>query len=109
MAALEGRVLDYSYNLSCSLSVGSYAKSFAQIKVPVILICGEADEVLHPSFLPMLCQWHLSPTLDKQVHMLPKLNHMSIINGASRLFPDWLAARWPVALDDRGQLVEKVA
>jgi alpha-beta hydrolase superfamily lysophospholipase len=94
MAALEGRVLSYSYNLSSSLSVGSYAKSFAQIKVPVIFICGEVDEILHVDFLPMLCQWHLSPFLDKQVHMLPKLNHMSVINGASRIFPNWLNERW---------------
>ena len=37
---------------------------------------------------------HLSPTLEKELHMLAKLNHMSILSGAARVLPQWLAQRW---------------
>ncbi|WP_197061187.1 alpha/beta hydrolase [Colwellia psychrerythraea] len=94
MAALEGRVLNYSFNLMASVSIPKYSKAFRQINVPIALICGELDEILHPSFLTTVAQWHLSPTLDKEVHMLAKLNHMSILSGAARVLPQWLAQRW---------------
>lgn len=94
MAALEGRVLNYSFNLMASVSVPKYSIAFRQVKVPIAFICGEADEILNPSFLPMVAQWHLPPTLDKEVHMLPKLNHISVLSGAARVLPQWLAQRW---------------
>lgn len=99
MAEIEGRVLNYSFNLMASVSITQYARAFRKIKVPTVLICGEADEILHPSFLPTVAQWHLGPTLDKQVHMLPKLNHMSVVNGASRVIPQWLTERWGQAFE----------
>ena len=94
MAALEGRVLDYSFNLMASVSIPSYSRALRQLKLPVVFICGENDEGLHPEFLPMAAQWHLSPELDKAVFMLPKLNHMSVLNAAARLLPQWLTQRW---------------
>ncbi|WDE02320.1 alpha/beta hydrolase [Thalassomonas actiniarum] len=94
MAALEGRVLNYSFNLMASVSIPYYSKAFRKLKLPVVFICGENDEGLHPDFLPMLCQWHLAPQLDKEVVMLPKLNHMSVLGGAARVLPQWLMQRW---------------
>lgn len=94
MAALEGRVLNYSFNLMASVSIPDYSKAFRKLHVPVVFICGENDEGLHPAFLPMLCQWHIAPELDKAVFMLPKLNHMSVLSGAARVLPQWLMQRW---------------
>ena len=111
MAALEGRVLNYSFNLMASVSIAKYSKAFRQIKVPIVLICGESDEILHPSFLPTVAQWHLPPTLDKEVYMLPKLNHMSVLSGAARVLPQWLAQRWVKSAVPQAQeehLVEQV-
>ena len=109
MATLEGRVLNYSFNLMASVSVPKYSKAFRQVKVPIVFICGDADEILHPSFLPTVAQWHLPPTLDKEVFMLPKLNHMSVLSGAARVLPHWLAQRWGKAAQDqeKGQAQEK--
>jgi len=94
MAALEGRVLNYSFNLMASVSIPKYSKAFRQINIPIAFICGELDEILHPDFLPTVAQWHLPPTLDKEVHMLARLNHMSVLSGATRVLPQWLAQRW---------------
>jgi non-heme chloroperoxidase len=94
MAELEGRVLDYSFNMMASVSIPKYSKAFRLIEVPILIVCGQNDEILHPSFLTTVAQWHLAPTTDKQVNMLAKLNHMSVLGGASRVLPQWLAQRW---------------
>ena len=118
MAALEGRVLNYSFNLMASVSIPDYKMAFRKLHLPVVFICGENDEGLHPEFLPMLCQWHLAPELDKEVFMLPKLNHMSVLSGAARILPQWLQQRFgksvqasaPVLTQEREQqLVEQAS
>lgn len=95
MAQLEGRVVEYSFNLVMSISLPRYIDTFRSIQCPVLLVCGEQDEMLHPDFLPMVHRWHLSPLIDKSLQMLPKVNHMSVIAAASKILPQWLAQRWP--------------
>lgn len=97
IAELEGRVLNYSFNLACAVSLNSYVKTFRQLKTPCLFVCGEKDELLHPEFLPTIEHWHLAPTLDKEVHMLPGVNHMSVINASSEFLIKWLAQRWKKA------------
>lgn len=112
MAKIEGRVLNYSFNLMVSVSIHKYIRAFRQINVPVIFVCGQQDEILHPEFLPTVSQWHLSPELDKQLHMLDKVNHMTVMNAASRILPTWLSQRWgqnPSSKKAAEKAVEKAA
>jgi alpha-beta hydrolase superfamily lysophospholipase len=94
IAELEGRVLDYSFNLMLSVSIKNYISAFRLLNVPTLFICGEEDEFLQPSFMPTVAAWHLAPELDKEVHMLPKIKHMTVISAASSVLTEWLSLRW---------------
>ena len=94
IAELEGRVLNYSFNLMTSVSIQNYVKAFRLLKIPTLFICGEEDEFLAPDFMPTVASWHLSPQLDKEVHMLPKTRHMTVINASTNVLIDWLSHRW---------------
>ena len=91
---MEGRVMQYSSNLVMSIGVKDYVSSFRKLQIPTLLISGADDEMLQADFLPMLAQWHLAPQLDKEVHVIPKMRHMTITNAASRILPGWIAQRW---------------
>ena len=95
MAALEGRIMEYSTNMVLSISLDKYIEPFRKVKVPTILICGENDEMINPDFLYTVYHWHLAPDLDKSIEIAPRLNHTNIVNGASKILPKWIAERWP--------------
>lgn len=95
MAKLEGRIMEYSANMVLATSTEKYITQFRQIEKPTILICGENDEMIQPEFLQTVYHWHLAPTLDKSIEIVPRLNHTNIVNGASKILPQWIAKRWP--------------
>ncbi len=90
MAKLEKRVLNYSYNLMLSCDINNYPAAFNQISVPVLLLAGELDEVIHPDLLKTIYHWHLSPQINKQIIEVPKVNHMNIVSVAAKVLPQWL-------------------
>jgi len=90
MARLEGRVLHYSYNLMLSCDINNYPRAFNKISVPVLLLCGQHDEVVHPSLLETVYHWHLKPTLNKKMVELKKVNHIQVVTASANILPDWL-------------------
>jgi|TARA_B110000114_G_C15081231_1_gene394112 non-heme chloroperoxidase len=90
MAKLEGRVLNYSYNLMLSCSINNYPRAFNKISVPVLLICGHNDEFVHPNLLETIFHWHLSPTLNKKTIEIKKVNHIQVITASVNILPEWL-------------------
>lgn len=94
MAKLEGRVTDYSFNMMTSVSIQNYVEAFRLLQVPTLLICGKEDEMLQPDAMSVIFHWHLSPELDKEIHMLDKIKHMNVINAASKPLTHWLSQRW---------------
>ncbi|EAQ63952.1 hypothetical protein MED121_04243 [Marinomonas sp. MED121] len=90
MAKLEGRVLDYSYNLMLSCDINAYPRAFNKISVPVILLVGEEDEVIHPQLMETIFHWHIQPSLSRTLIKVPKLNHIRILPAACQLLPNWL-------------------
>lgn len=94
MAKLEGRVLDYSYNLMVSCDIRNYPQAFNKVSVPILIVNGEQDEILHPEFLSTAVSWHLNAELDKQLIELPNVNHMSVVNAAAAIVPKWLNERF---------------
>jgi non-heme chloroperoxidase len=95
MAKLEGRVLEYSFNLMMSCDISLYPEAFNQIIVPVLLLAGERDEVIHPDFLETVFNWHLPTAVEKQLILIPRLNHMNIVQAAGRAMPGWLDSVFP--------------
>lgn len=95
MAKLEGRVLDYSYNLMLSCDINAYAKAFNQVCVPVLLLVGEEDEVIHPQLMDSIYHWHLPPELPKTLIKVPKANHIRILSAASKLLLNWCEQVFP--------------
>ena len=90
MARLEGRVLHYSYNLMLSCDINNYPSAFNKISVPVLLLCGKHDEVVHPNLLETIYHWHLKPTLNKKIVELKKVNHIQVVTASAMILPDWL-------------------
>lgn len=90
LAKLEGRVLDYSYNLMLSCDINAYPKAFNKITVPVLLLVGENDEVIHPQLLDTVYHWHLAPHLAKSLIKVPKADHIRILPAACQIVPNWL-------------------
>jgi alpha-beta hydrolase superfamily lysophospholipase len=90
LAQLEGRVLGYSYNLMLSCDINAYPRAFNKIRVPVFLLVGEEDEVIHPHLLTTVYHWHLSPSIAKSLIKVPKANHIRILPAACNLLPSWL-------------------
>ncbi|OUR67260.1 hypothetical protein A9Q77_10450 [Marinomonas sp. 42_23_T18] len=100
MAKLEGRVLDYSYNLMLSCDINGYPKAFNKIRVPVLLLVGEEDEVIHPSLMDTIYHWHLKPLMSKSLVKVPKANHIRILPAVCHLLPVWLAEVFDMALEE---------
>lgn len=90
IAKLEGRVLRYSYNLMLSCDINDYPSAFNKISVPVLLLCGQYDEVVHPNLLETVFHWHLSPTLNKEMIVLKKVNHIQVVTASANILPKWL-------------------
>lgn len=90
MAKLEGRVLDYSYNLMLSCDINAYPRAFNKVRVPAFLLVGEEDEVIHPSLMDTIFHWHLLPGIPKSLVKVPKANHIRILPAACNLMPKWL-------------------
>lgn len=99
MAQLEGRVLDYSYNLMLSCDINGYPRAFNKIRVPVFLLVGEEDEVIHPSLMAAIYHWHLAPSIAKSLIKVPKANHIRILPAACHLLPSWLDEVFDVESD----------
>ena len=95
MAKLEGRTLNYSYNMMLSCDINNYPAAFNQINVPVLLLAGQLDEVLHPDLLSTIYHWHLSAKINKQLIELPNVNHMGVVPAARKILPDWLSSIFP--------------
>ncbi|WP_438464463.1 alpha/beta hydrolase [Marinomonas sp. PE14-40] len=100
MAKLEGRVLDYSYNLMLSCDINDYPNAFNRIKVPTLMLVGEEDEVIHPSLLDTVFHWHLGPDLTKSLIKVPKLNHIRILPAACQVLPNWIASIFEMAVSN---------
>lgn len=90
MAKLEGRVLGYSYNLMLSCDINGYPRAFNKINVPVFLLVGEEDEVIHSHLLETIYHWHLMPNISKSLIKVPKANHIRILPATCNLLPTWL-------------------
>jgi len=90
MAKLEGRVLNYSYNLMLSCDINDYPAAFNKITVPTLLLCGANDEVVHPQLLSTIFNWHLPPSIVKEIIELENVNHIQVNNAAVKLVPLWL-------------------
>lgn len=100
VAQLEGRVLDYSYNLMMSCDISEYPRAFSKVEVPILLLNGVNDEILHPEFLATVYHWHINADLDRQLIELPNVNHMTVINAACSILPQWLVQRFPVSMSE---------
>jgi non-heme chloroperoxidase len=109
MAEVEGRVLGYSYNLMLSCDITDYANALNRLNVPVLLMAGESDEILHPDFIATLFHWHLPPHIDKKLVELPRVNHMSVVSAASKVLPQWLTERYPAQKDNGAQAAAQPA
>lgn len=96
MAQLEGRVLNYSYNLMLSCDINDYPGAFNKITVPTLLLCGEEDEVVHPALLSTIFNWHLPPNIAKELIELKNINHIQINNAATKILPLWLERHFSV-------------
>ncbi|SFC32149.1 alpha/beta hydrolase [Pseudoalteromonas denitrificans] len=95
MARLEGRILNYSYNLMLSCDINNYPAAFNKVTVPVLMLCGEQDEVIHENLLNTIFHWHLPQNINKKLIELPKVNHMKVVPAACKILPDWLNDLFP--------------
>ena len=100
MAQMEGRVLNYSYNMVSSQDPKNYVEAFSALRIPTLLTIGENDEFLNGEFLPTLFNWHMHPDMDKELIVMPKANHLSIINAAGRIIPRWINERFSQKKED---------
>ena len=74
--------------LSCDIN--NYPNAFNKISVPVLLLCGQNDEVVHPNLLETIYHWHLKPSIKKQIIELKKVNHIQVVTASAKILPDWL-------------------
>lgn len=99
MAKLEGRVLDYSYNMMMACELSDYPLTFRKITVPLLLLTGLNDEILNSDFLSTCYHWHVDAELDCQLIELPNVNHMAVINAANGILPKWLNERFDATME----------
>lgn len=92
IAAIEKRVLKYTYNMmaSCTLSI-NYEEALHSIYSPSLFLIGSNDEILNPLALKITLLWNISPFVPVKFYEISNANHISICNKCVSVLTSWLS------------------
>jgi len=92
IAAIEKRVLEYTYNMmaSCTLSI-NYQDVLHSIRFPSLFLIGSDDEILNPLALKITLLWNISPFVPVKFYEISNANHINICNQCVPVLTNWLS------------------
>lgn len=89
-AALENRVLQYTYNMMASCNINSYQDALKAIKKPSLFLIGDKDELIRASSLKTALIWHVSRFTFLQFEEIENSNHLNICKNSVYSISSWI-------------------